>query len=196
MHLIRSSTHGLLIASLCLAMPAHGAPKDPKPRIEKSEVDKAVGKCVGAVVVGGLLGGLLGGKRNRGAGIVAGAAAGGVVCAILMQTAKRKDRIIAAQRQAAIRGSYTANYVDDEGQTHVLRAEAVDYQPTRQLRQVRYVNEQNASIVSPSLAGPPRRCRKVPMTDTVQGNSASIPDQLFCFNEVTNTMEPYSEATA
>jgi type II secretory pathway pseudopilin PulG len=178
-------------------------------RPAKSEVDKAIGPCIGAVVLGAILGGILAGShreydpqtgqtrsvRNTGRGVALGAGAGGVVCAILMISARHKDKIITAQREAARTGQqYVASYRDSNGtiQTVVATPEVVT--PTKPLKQVKYTDETGAQSVSPLLTDAPTLCRRVPVTISDGTNSTRISGQLMCMNSTTNRMEPYSES--
>jgi hypothetical protein len=89
------------LLSLPMAGPAQAA------KAPKSQIDKAIGRCVASVAIGALLGAAVGnnsGRGNAGRGAVIGAAAGGVVCAVILKVAKDKDALLAHQREAVVLG--------------------------------------------------------------------------------------------
>ena len=192
----------LLIAPLPGLSAASARPA--KVKYAKTEVEKAQGKCVGLMVGGTIVGGLLGalaGKKHVGTGAGLGLTAGGVACAIVMDVAKRKDRIIAAQIAAAM-------YQDSQYET-VLEAANENEQPVtfrgsggqsqtidaQQLRPVRYASVGGGKTASPVLDTGGQECRYVNSSITnAAGQSTDLPAQLFCRSG--NDWHPYGLAKA
>jgi hypothetical protein len=82
-------------------------------------VEKSIGTCLAAVLVGALAGGLIKGKR----GALVGAAAGGVVCAVLLKAASDKDKARVREAQLAALNSnqiQKASWSTDQGATAQL----------------------------------------------------------------------------
>src|SRR5689334_21701470 len=85
----------------CATTESDGAPR--------SELDKAIGRCVISVGAGAILGAIVGnnaGRGNAGRGAVIGAAAGGVLCAVMLKVARDKDEILARQKAAVAQGGF------------------------------------------------------------------------------------------
>ena len=181
---------GCLAALSLLALPTPAYAK--QPRVAQSAVDKPIGACFLTVGLGALAGALL--SKKKGNGALVGAGVGGAICAILIASAKHKDKLIAAQRAAAASASqkpYFANYRDEDGQAHIIKAVATDVTPLGPLQQVKYTDESGAKAISPPLAEP-QKCRMVDVTDNVNGSGATISGQLMCYNALTSKMEPYA----
>lgn len=165
-----------------------------KPRYAKTEADKAIGKCVGAVVGGALLGALVGGKKNRFGGAAVGAAAGGAVCAILMKTAKKKDRIIAAQRETALRNTdYVTSFADDDGGVMQFsgRVGTVAEIDGDSLMPVKYAAVGGGDVISPVLETGGHECRTIDSSLTSGSDGISLPSQYYC-RTPAGDWEPYS----
>jgi len=80
----------------------------------KTQVDRAIGQCLAAVLLGALGGTVI----KKGKGTLIGAAAGGLVCAVLIKVASNKDKTRIRQAQlVAFNESriQNANWVTDEG---------------------------------------------------------------------------------
>lgn len=80
----------------------------------KTHVEKAIGGCVASVLIGGIIGGIAEGEK----GALIGAAAGGVVCALILRGASKKDK--ARIRDAQLRAlssnrDYSDSWTTDEG---------------------------------------------------------------------------------
>lgn len=184
-----------LAAALSLAMAGPAAAK--KPRTAKTEVSKAVGKCVGLVLGGAVLGALIGGKNDRGAGAAIGAGAGAAACALVMANARRQDRIIAAQREAARAGGadlHMASFRDDNGREISMTSRAQDAVISGPLIPVKYKSE-GAEMISPELTDAAPTCRYVASELTAPDGSAAIPSQLYC-RTADNSWEPYAVGKA
>ena len=188
---------GILSAALVLVPLGAGAAiaKESRPKYAKTEVDKAVGKCVGTVLGGALLGGLLGGKKRRAEGAVIGAAAGGAACAIIVRNAKRKDKIIAAQREAAMRDEeYVTSFEDDKGQAVTFSGRAGELQTYdgAQLIPVRYTTLDGGKAASPVIATGGAECREVDSSLSYGDSERSgLPNQIFC-RTPEGDWEPYA----
>lgn len=192
-----------VVASLCLfavcmtssLTPATAAPS----KYAKSEVDKAVAKCVGALFGGALLGGLLGGKKDRKKGVLIGAAAGGILCAIIVRNAKRKDRILAAQRETAKNNrNYQTVFQDDNGNSvnyvgNVREANTID---GARLQPVKYQQTDGTITHSPSLDTGGALCRQIDSSLSYgkEANS-NLPSQVFC-RTPEGDWEPYAVKVA
>lgn len=185
-----------LAAAFSLAVTGPALAK--KPKTAKTEVSKAVGKCVGLVLGGALLGALLGGKNGRGGGAALGAGAGAAACALVVANAKRQDRIIAAQREAASAaldsGIHYASFRDDNGREVQMASRAQDAVVTGPLVPVKYELD-GAERVSPVLEAAAPTCRYVDSELTAADGSAAIPRQLYC-RTADNAWEPYAVGKA
>lgn len=186
-----------------MALVAAPAAAGDKVRYEKTEVEKARGKCVGSVLGGALLGALVGRAVDRNgaaAGALIGAGAGAAACAVIMNNAKHKDRIVAAQIRSALHVDapyVTAFPSDDPAATTTFQglggaAQTLD---AARLRPVRYQNEDGAAIASPVLQGTQQDCRAVSSSLTTAGNTAALPTQYVCRTPEGN-YEPYGLAKA
>lgn len=167
-----------------------------KPKYAKSEADKAIGKCLAVVIGGALLGALAGGKKSRGTGAVVGAAAGGAVCAVLMANAKRKDHILAAQRETAMRNeSYATSFQDDNGQPMQYRGMVSSTAEIDggQLIPVKYKPLGGGSAVSPQLETGGHECRFVDSAIGSAQGAAGFPSQAFC-RTPNGDWEPYQKS--
>lgn len=185
----------VVISSMMVAsIPAGWAAS--KPKYAKTEADKAIGKCVAAVIGGALLGGLAAGKKNRGTGVLVGAAAGGAVCAVLMANAKRKDRILAAQRETAMRNeNYATSFQDDDGNPMQYRGMVSSTAEIDggQLVPVKYTPLGGGSAVSPQLGTGGHECRFVDSAIGSAQGAAGIPSQAFCRTD-SGDWEPYQRS--
>ncbi|MEE4210483.1 MAG: hypothetical protein V2I43_14620 [Parvularcula sp.] len=159
-----------------------------KVKYAKSEVDKAVGKCVGTVLGGALLGALIAGKRDRAKGALAGAAVGGGICALIVDDAKRKDRLFEAQLRAAEAesGQHSASFTDETGANATVVASAGEAQmmPASMLVPVKYKYADSTTYLSPVLPGPEALCRTTSASlEVAGGGKADAPEQLICRTE-------------
>lgn len=192
----RSSFTRHYIALLCVtSLMATSVPAYAKQHAAKSEVDKATGKCVGAILGGILLGALAGAVtshneydprtgqtrrvNNTGTGAAIGGGVGVALCAILKITARHKDKLIAAQREAATSGrAYSTSYDDVEGGTHTLTATSKAYTPIGSLTPVNYVDENGRKTTSPEFVVPPQDvCQRV---NAPAGSTAPGTYQMIC----------------
>lgn len=173
----------VLLQGVPLAGPALAAQKI---KYERTEVEKARGKCVAAVLFGGIAGALIGratGKKNVAEGAVIGLAAGAGACAMIMATAKQKDRIIAAQISAARErnGFYTTTFAADDGQSVMMQAQAGAEQTlsATNLRPVKYSIDGTAAA-SPVLEGDGQLCRPVAASLQSAAATSNLPSQMIC----------------
>ncbi|HMC93110.1 MAG TPA: hypothetical protein VKI45_11675 [Allosphingosinicella sp.] len=179
------------LAIVSIGVPA--APALAGRKTAKTEVDKAGGKCVAAIIGGAVLGALLGGKRHRGEGIAIGIGAGAAGCAVMMATAKHRDRILAAQREAAQAGWRGVRYAvltDDNGHGMRLASQTEEAQVSGALIPARY-KEGGQKMVSPDMGEGPRQCRRVSSELTGTDGSAKLSPQLFC-RTAQGRWEPYA----
>lgn len=168
----------------------------PKVKYAKSEVDKAVGKCVGTVLGGALLGALIAGKKDRAKGALAGAAVGGGICALIVDDAKKKDRLFEAQLRAASAENslHSSTFTDDAGVQTTVMASAGEAQimPASLLVPVKYTFADSTTSVSPAIVGPDALCRTTAASiQSASVATAKAPDQLVCRTEVGD-WAPYS----
>lgn len=162
--------------------------KSGKIKYAKSELDKAVGKCVLTVLGGTILGGLVAGKKNRAAGALGGAAVGGIFCALIVNDAKKKDRIYEAQLAAArsANGRFTLAAAGDDGQaeTYTAIANSPRTVMTERLMPVRVKMSDGIVHESPVLPGPDAICRDSEVSAKLaDGSSFAAPSQLMCRSE-------------
>lgn len=199
--MIKHVTGWLAVFSLVVA--TAGAAKEPKIKYAKSELDRAVGKCVGSILGGALLGALVGrvvgGKKGTGAGAVVGAGAGAAICVVLVNNAKRKDRIIAAQIEAAThtKRPYTTDFGNDNGDMmHFVGTAGNDRTiDSAKLLPVKYKTQTGEEIASPVLDTGGQECRTVESTLSGAGSATSLPDQIVC-RTPQGDWRPYGMKTA
>lgn len=170
--------------------------RTPKVKYAKSEVDKAVGKCVGTVLGGAILGALIAGKKDRATGALAGAAVGGGICALIVDDAKKKDRLFEAQLRAASAesGQHTSTFTDDAGVKTTVVASAGEAQmmPASLLVPVKYTFADSTTRLSPVIAEPEALCRMTAASiQSASADAAKAPDQLTCRTEAGD-WAPYS----
>jgi len=183
-----------MLSATILALPQIA---DAKPKYAKTEVERAAGKCVGSVLGGLLLGGLIGGLVDKKKGAVTGAAigvgVGGIVCAVLMNNARHKDEIIAAQIAAAnsIKHPYQTQFADDNGQVVAFTGQATNATYLQNaLVPVKYKNVAGEKIVSP-LPGAAPVCRKIDSALTYSPSErATLPTQVVCRDD-EESWQPY-----
>lgn len=187
---------GLILFSISSATVADAKPK--KVKYAKSEIDKAIGKCALSVLGGAVLGGLIAGKKNRATGALGGAAIGGIVCALIVDDAKKKDRIYQAQLAAAQspQGRYTMTLVADDGQKETYTARASDplMTPVNLLVPVRIKLTDGIVRESPVLPGPDAICRNSDVSAQLgDGNAFTAPTQVMCRSDAGDWY-PYEKA--
>jgi len=190
----------MIVASI---VPSTTMAKDQKVKYAKTEVDRAVGKCVGSVLggalLGALVGGLVGGKKGVGAGVAVGAAAGVGVCAVLINNAKRKDRIIAAQIESAthVDRTYVTEFGDDNGQVMHFTGNAGNDRliDSAALLPVKYKTGAGEDMASPMLDTGGQECRTVSSTLSGNGSASALPDQLVCRTS-EGDWRPYARKSA
>ncbi|WP_165184300.1 YMGG-like glycine zipper-containing protein [Caulobacter soli] len=156
----------VVLLSLQAASPAQAAKA---PRVPKSQIDRAIGRCVATVAIGALLGAAVGnnsGRGNAGRGAVIGAAAGGVVCAVILKVAKDKDALLAHQQEAvALGGMQRATFEGHDG-------------PVTLITKSRDVEQPATSI------GPVRVCRYAEsQVELGTEQQADLGSQLYCRTE-------------
>lgn len=159
----------------------------PRVRYAKTEMEKAVGKCVATVVLGGLAGSLVGraidGHRGARRGTRLGLAAGAVGCAILVASAKRADRVIAAQIAAARSrdGYYSTVYRDENGVPVQMVAQARPAQTIDASRLTPVKYESDAGVfAAPVLDTGGQECRLVDGNLQSSQGSTRAPSQYIC----------------
>jgi outer membrane lipoprotein SlyB len=184
---LTASLAGLILFGMSSATVADAKPK--KVKYAKSEIDKAIGKCALSVLGGAVLGGLVAGKKNRAAGALGGAAIGGVVCALIVDDAKKKDRIYQAQLAAvqSPQGRYTMTVVADDGQRETYTAQASDplMTPVNLLVPVRIKLTDGIVRESPVLPGPEAICRGTDVSAELgEGRAFTAPTQVLCRDEI------------
>jgi hypothetical protein len=175
-------TIAVLIATCSLPTESYGQSSRPV-RYAKSEVQKATGKCVAAVFFGGILGGVVGGAVDGRRGAARGLGSGAIVCALIMSTAKRKDRIIAAQIAAASaqNGSFSTSFNDDNGRPIQLQTQASTPQTIEgaRLTPVKY-EVSGGQVASPVLDTGGQECRVVSGSIAGAEGIGVLPDQYVC----------------
>lgn len=196
--MLKSVLCGGMVLALAASPLIEGAAaaRAPKVKYAKSEVDKAVGKCVGTVLGGAFLGALIAGKKDRATGALAGAAVGGGICALIVDDAKKKDRVFEAQLRAASaqNGQHTSTFTDDAGVKTTVVASAGEAQmmPASLLVPVKYTFADSTTSLSPAIAEPEALCRM--SAASIQAASQEMtkaPDQLVCRTEAGD-WAPYS----
>lgn len=188
----------LLASTALIAASIVSTPALAKTRYAKTEVEKSIGKCLVTVAGGGILGFLIGGKKDRAKGAVLGAAAGGVACAVIMRNAKRKDNIIAAQRETAAHGaSYRTVFQDDDGTdvTYSGTIQDSNMMESGKLIPVKYTAADGSTSYSPTLKTGGAECRTVSSSLSYASENSGLPGQVFC-RTPTGDWEPYSAVAA
>lgn len=191
-HLIAVMT---ALAMLAIPIAGDAAPRPPKVKYAKTEVDRAVGKCFGSILGGALLGAIAGrvvdGRRGTGRGAAIGAGVGAAYCAVIMSDARKRDRIVQAQLASAAYGGrpYMTTLEADDGQPlqFIGRAGASQTVDGSLLQPVRYKLPDGSQRASPVLDTGGRECRQVASTL----GDAALPGQLTCRTPEGN-YEPYA----
>lgn len=200
---MRNNVIGVLAATAMVFSMMPQAPafaKAPKVKYAKTEVDKAVGKCVLAVLLGGVTGAVVGrvvgGKHKTDDGAIIGVVAGGAACAVMINNAKRKDRIIAAQIATADWNSksYVTEISDDSGQIQVFTGTKgkVENLDSAKLQPVKYKID-GQSLASPVLETGGNECRAIDSNLSGSSGPTYLPTQYVC-RTAAGDWQPYAVA--
>ena len=153
------------------------------------EIDSVVSRCIASVAGGAFLGGLVGAVAGRGngrtmgAGAFIGAAAGGVLCAVISSLdAQDRERIRQAQLESARSGQpRVLSYHGGDGLERTVSIQPRDLTPPTAPAEVRAPTNSSPSSAEIGAASGERVCRRLDTNVTVQSKGqVEIPAQLLC----------------